>query len=98
MNYIYIFFRLVEIRLKGMPSISDCSDRFDQSDANGNPLSSKHSKVNLSTFPSIPNSLNTIDTQKAHKVSRKISTGFQGIFGDRIPMEVAQGGVGGPSM
>ena len=45
---------------------------------NGNPLSSKHSKVNLLTFPSIPNSVNTIDTQKAHKVSRKISTGFQG--------------------
>ena len=79
----------------GMLFISDCSD---QSDVNGKPLSNRHSKVNLLTLPSIPYSVNTIDIQNAHKISRRISTGFQGILGERLPMEVAQGGVGGSSM
>ena len=39
-----------------------------------------------------------VDIQNAHKISRRISTGFQGILGERIPMKVAQGGVGGSSM
>ena len=75
----------------GMLFISDCSD---QSDVNGKPLSNRHSKVNLLTLPSIPYSVNTIDIQNAYKISRRISTGFQRILGERIPMEVAQGGVG----
>ena len=64
---------------------------------NGKPLSNKHSKVDLLTLSSIPYSVNAIDIQNAHKISRRISTGFQGILGERIPVEVAQGGVGGSS-
>ena len=56
--------------------ISDCSDRFDQSDAKGNPLSSKHSKVNLLTFPSIPNSVNTMNTKKCIRFIGGFLQGF----------------------
>ena len=60
----------------GMLFISDCSDRFDQSDANGNPLSGKHSKVNLLTFPSIPNLANTMNTKMRIRFVEGFLQGF----------------------